>query len=41
LLMGGQGYARYPNWAAMDMSAFTQEKTPVESLPVDSDGVPQ
>jgi hypothetical protein len=41
LLMGGQGYARYPNWAAMDMSAFTQEKTPVERLPADSDGVRQ
>ncbi|CDO89051.1 hypothetical protein AWC29_21475 [Mycobacterium triplex] len=32
LLMGGQGYTRYPNWAAMDMSAFTQDKTPVERL---------
>ncbi|GEM_PF-244578 len=30
LLMGGQGYRRYPNWAAMDMSAFTQGKTPTE-----------
>lgn len=30
LLMGGQGYRRYPNWAAMDMSAFTQDKTPVD-----------
>lgn len=39
LLMGGQGYARYPNWAAMDMSAFTQDKTPVERLP--DDGVRQ
>ena len=28
--MGGQGYRRYPNWAAMDMSAFKQDKTPVE-----------
>jgi hypothetical protein len=35
LLMGGQGYARYPNWAAMDMSAFTQDKTPVQRLPED------
>lgn len=33
LLMGGQGYRRYPNWTAMDMSAFTQDKTPVERLP--------
>src|ERR1700742_2273551 len=39
LLMGGQGYARYPNWAAMDMSAFTQDRTPVERLP--DDGVRQ
>ena len=39
LLMGGQGYARYPNWAAMDMSAFTQDKTPIERLP--DDGVRQ
>ncbi len=30
LLMGGKGYRRYPNWAAMDMSAFTQDKTPVD-----------
>ena len=33
LLMGGQGYPRYPNWTAMDMSAFTQDKTPVDRLP--------
>ena len=33
LLFGGQGYRRYPNWTAMDMSAFTQDKTPVERLP--------
>lgn len=32
LLMGGQGYRRYPNWSAMDMSAFTQTKTPVDRL---------
>lgn len=32
LLLGGQGYLRYPNWTAMDMSAFTQDKTPVERL---------
>ena len=25
--MGGQGYRRYPNWAAMDMSSFKQDKT--------------
>jgi hypothetical protein len=41
LLMGGQGYRRYPNWAAMDMSAFTQDKTPVDRLPADSEGVRQ
>ena len=41
LLLGGQGYRRYPNWAAMDMSAFTQDKTPVERLPADSEGVRQ
>ena len=34
LLMGGQSYSRYPNWAAMDMSAFTQEKA--HRRPVDS-----
>jgi hypothetical protein len=33
LLLGGQGYRRYPNWTAMDMSAFTQDKTPVDRLP--------
>lgn len=32
LLLGGQGYRRYPNWTAMDMSAFTQDKTPAERL---------
>ncbi|BBY20228.1 hypothetical protein MSTO_04330 [Mycobacterium stomatepiae] len=32
LLMGGECYARYPNWTAMDMSAFTQERTPVERM---------
>lgn len=37
LLSGGTGYRRYPNWAAMDMSAFTQDRTPVDRLPVDSD----
>ncbi|PRC43185.1 hypothetical protein C6A85_000000106650 [Mycobacterium sp. ITM-2017-0098] len=36
LLMGGSGYQRYPNWAAMDMSAFTQDKTPVDRLPADA-----
>lgn len=41
LLMGGRGYRRYPNWAAMDMSAFTQDKTPVDRLPADSEGVRQ
>lgn len=39
LLLGGRGYARYPNWTAMDMSAFTQDKTPVDRLQEDSDGV--
>ena len=28
-LMGGQGYRRYPNWAAMDMSSFKQDKPAV------------
>lgn len=37
LLLGGQGYQRYPNWTAMDMSAFTQDKTPAQRLPADSD----
>jgi hypothetical protein len=37
LLLGGRGYSRYPNWAAMDMSAFTQDKTPVDRLPAESD----
>jgi len=38
LLLGGNGYRRYPNWTAMDMSAFTQDKTPVDRLPADSEG---
>lgn len=37
LLLGGNGYQRYPNWTAMDMSAFTQDKTPVDRLPADGD----
>jgi hypothetical protein len=37
LLLGGQGYRRYPNWTAMDMSAFTQDKTPVDRLPPEND----
>lgn len=37
ILMGGQGYRRYPNWTALDMASFTQDKTPVERLPADSD----
>jgi hypothetical protein len=41
LLLGGQGYRRYPNWTAMDMSAFTQDKTPVDRLPADSEGIQQ
>ena len=32
LLMGGAGYRRYPNWPAMDMTSFTQDKTPVDRL---------
>lgn len=36
LLMGGDGYQRYPNWKALDMSSFTQDKTPVERLSADS-----
>ena len=38
LLLGGQGHRRYPNWTAMDMSAFTQDKTPVDRLP-ETEGV--
>jgi hypothetical protein len=38
LLLGGQGYRRYPNWTAMDMSAFTQDKTPVDRLSADGEG---
>ena len=30
LLMGGNGYRRYPSWPVMDMASFTQDKTPVE-----------
>lgn len=41
LLMGGRGYRRYPNWTAMDMSAFTQDKTPVERLPTDNEEIRQ
>jgi hypothetical protein len=41
LLLGGQGYHRYPNWVAMDMSAFTQDKAPVDRLPADSEGIRQ
>ncbi len=44
LLLGGNGYRRYPpNWTAMDMSAFTQDKTPpVDRLPpADSEGAGQ
>ena len=38
LLLGGDGYPRYPNWRAMDMSAFRQDKSPVDRLTPD-DGV--
>ena len=41
LLLGGQGYRRYTNWAVMDMSAFTQDKTPVDRLHADSEGIHQ
>ncbi|MBB2772542.1 MULTISPECIES: hypothetical protein [Mycolicibacterium] len=37
ILMGGRAYARYPNWAPMDMSSFTQDKTPVDRLPADAE----
>jgi hypothetical protein len=36
ILMGGNTYPRYPNWRPMDMSSFTQDKSPVERLPADS-----
>lgn len=32
ILMGGDGYRRYPNWAQMDMSSFRQDQTPVDRL---------
>lgn len=41
LLLGGHGYRRYPNWTPMDMSAFTQDKTPVDRLPADGAGARQ
>lgn len=37
LLMGGVGYQRYPNWRAMDMSSFTQTKTPAQRLAADDE----
>jgi hypothetical protein len=37
ILMGGNAYPRYPNWKLMDMSSFTQDKTPVDRLPADSE----
>ena len=33
ILLGGKGHRRYPNWTAMDMSAFTQDRTPVDRCP--------
>jgi hypothetical protein len=36
ILMGGQRYSRYPNWTAMDMSAFTQDKTTADRRRADS-----
>ena len=35
ILMGGDAYPRYPNWQPMDMSSFTQDKTPVDRRPAD------
>ncbi|MGA7052420.1 MAG: hypothetical protein WBZ37_14340 [Mycobacterium sp.] len=35
ILMGGQCYARYPNWTTMDMSAFKQDKTPADRREAD------
>ena len=36
LLVGGEAYPRYPNWKPMDMSAFTQDTSPVDRLPADA-----
>jgi hypothetical protein len=38
LLPGGDGYPRYPNWRPTDMSAFRQDKSPVDRLTSD-DGI--
>ena len=32
LLLGGDGYPRYPNWRPMDMSAFRQDVSPADRL---------
>jgi hypothetical protein len=32
LLLGGEGYPRYPNWRPMDMSAFKQSVSPADRL---------
>ncbi len=37
ILMGGNAYPRYPNWRPMDMASFTQDKTPVDRLPAESE----
>lgn len=37
MLMGGEGYPRYPNWKPMDMSAFKQDTSPVDRLPADGE----
>ncbi|MGE2733380.1 DUF7064 domain-containing protein [Mycolicibacterium vaccae] len=36
ILSGGAGYRRYPNWPAMDMSSFTQTRTPAQRLAGDA-----
>jgi hypothetical protein len=36
LVVGGEGYPRYPNWRAMDMSAFRQDTSPADRVPADS-----
>lgn len=36
LLLGGKGYPRYPNWRPMDMSAFRQDRSPVDKLASDA-----
>ncbi len=39
LLLGGDGYPRYPNWRPMDMSAFRRDISPADRWsPDDEDG---